>query len=34
MMVGVPQQERYQMLAGNMVRVYDLPAAPRREVGT
>jgi predicted TIM-barrel fold metal-dependent hydrolase len=34
MMVGVPQQERYQMLAGNMVRVYDLPTAPRREVGS
>jgi hypothetical protein len=25
MMVGVPQAERYEMLAGNMVRIYGLP---------
>jgi len=24
-MVGVPQAERYEMLAGNMVRIYGLP---------
>ena len=30
MMVGVPQPERYQMLAGNMVRIYGLPQSLKR----
>jgi len=28
MMVGVPQAERHEILAGNMVRIYRLPQAP------
>ena len=30
MMVGVPQSERYEMLAGNMVRIYGLPQSLER----
>ena len=30
MMVGVPQSERYEMLAGNMVRIYGLPQSLTR----
>ena len=29
-MIGVPQAERYEMLAGNMVRIYGLPQALAR----
>jgi hypothetical protein len=30
MMLGVPQAERHEMLAGNMVRIYGLPQSLKR----